>query len=48
MSHDLLNALFSFADSGDQEHIVDLSESFLSVCISYHLEGLGVSVFLEG
>ena len=28
----LLNALFSFASSGDQEHTVDLSES-LSVCI---------------
>ena len=38
----LLNALFSLASSGGQEHAVYLSESFLSVCISYHLEGLGV------
>ena len=37
----LLNALFSFAGSGDQEHTVDLPESFLSTCRSYHLDDLG-------
>ena len=55
----LLNALFSFAGSGDQEHTVVKSESFLLVRMSYHLEDLGgstnwslrspaASVFLEG
>ena len=55
----LLNALLSFAGSRDQEHTVDLPECFLSTCMSYHLDDLGVltnwswsslavSVFLEG
>ena len=55
----LLNELFSFAGSGDQEHTVDLPESFLSAYMLYHLDDLGgltnwslrspaVSVFLEG
>ena len=38
----LLNALFSFASSGDQELTAELSESFLSDCMSYHLDDLGV------
>ena len=37
----LLNALFSFFGSGNQKHTVDLSESFLSACMSYHLDDLG-------
>ena len=55
----LLNALFNFAGSGDQEHTVEISESFLSVCMSYHLDDLdgltnwslrspAMSVFLGG
>ena len=55
----LLKVLLSFASSGDQEHTVDLSHSFLSTCMSYHLNYLGVltnwsrsspagSVLLEG
>ena len=54
----LLKVLLSLAGSSDQEH-TDLPESFLSVCISYHLEVLGVftnwslnspavSAFLDG
>ena len=38
----LLKLLFGLAGSGDQEHNFDLPESFLLVCISYHLELLGV------
>ena len=55
----LLNALFNFVSSGDQEHTVDLSEFFWSACMLYHLDDLGgltnwslrspaVSAFLEG
>ena len=55
----LVNALLSFAGSRDQEHTVDVPQSFLSKCMSYHLDDLGVltnwsrsspavSVFLEG
>ena len=55
----LLKEMLSLAWSGDQQHTVDLPESFLSVCMSYHLEVLGVftnwslnspavSVFLDG
>ena len=55
----LLKLLFGLAGSGDQEHNFDLPESFLLVCISYHLELLGVftnqslsstavSAFLDG
>ena len=55
----LLNALFSFASSADQEHTVDLPYSFFLACMSYHLDDLGnltnwslrspaVSVFLVG
>ena len=38
----LLKVLLSFTGSGDQEYTVDLPESFLLVCISYHLEVLGI------
>ena len=55
----LLNILFNFAGFGDQSHTVVEAESFLSVCIAYHFDDLGVfinwscssppvSVFLEG
>ena len=55
----LLKALFNLAGYRDQEHTVDLSKSFLSVSMLYHLDDLGglmnwslrspaVSVFLEG
>ena len=55
----LLNALLSFAGSRDHDHTVDLLEFFLSTCMSYHLDKLGVltnwsrsspavSVLLEG
>ena len=55
----LLKVLLSFAGSGDQEHTVDLSHSFLSTSMSNHLNDLGVltnwsrsspagSVLLEG
>ena len=55
----LLKLLLRLAGSSDQEHTVELPESFLSVCMSYHLEVLGiytnwslnspaVSAFLDG
>ena len=39
----LLKVLLSLAGLVDQKQTVDLPESYLSVCISYHLEVLGVS-----
>ena len=55
----LLKLQLSLAGSSDQEHTFDLTESFLSVCISFHLELLGIftnwslsspeiSAFLDG
>ena len=55
----LVKVLLSSASSGDQGHTVAETESFLSVCIAYHFDYLGVftnwyrssppvSEFLEG
>ena len=55
----LVKVLLSLAGSGDQSHTVAEAESFLSVCIAYHFDDLGVftnwsrssppvSEFLEG
>ena len=40
----LQKQLLSLAGSGDQEHAVNLPESFLSMYMSYHLEVLGVLI----
>ena len=55
----LVKVLLSLGDSGDQSHTIEEAESFLSVCIAYHFDDLGVftnwsrssppvSEFLEG